>query len=317
MPTDIRTLVLEKLWFDDLTDSTAEQEAARSLAATVAKLQGLRPFSPAVQKLVSTLRNEFYSVSEVTTIIESDPSLAARVMRTVNSAAYALRQQCTSVAHAVTLLGANAIGQMATALSIIEVFSGTGGPAAIVSQHSAAVGALARVLATNLRLADRETAFTCGLLHDLGKLLMLQVSSRLKVGKKKKNPYVRLLMKNAKEPDAIHEAEREMYGYDHAVLAGHIMEAWSIPEPVPQVIAWHHQGMRAYEDSQDIAESVALIRLADQLAYFIMNLPDPFEGYVGDLKHDPAMTVLNVTHEQLEPYWEELCLACKPSLANV
>ncbi len=306
---DERAAVLEKLWFGDLTGDPAEQEAARSLAATVAEVQGLRPFSPAVQRLLTTIQDEYYTVIEVTEIIESDPSLAARVMRTVNSAAYGLKRECTSIRHAITLLGANAISQMAAAMAILQMFGGTEGPAATVSTHSARVGSLTRVIAGQCALPAADAVFTCGLLHDIGKLLLLQVSDSLPIGNEV-DPYPLLLRGCEQAPNALHEREREIFGFDHAVLAGHVLNSWSIPDPVPEVIAWHHQPDRAYAADEQKATAVAAVRVADRLAYRLVGLEELSPELIDDLEQDPAFGLLQLSEEKLRRLWEPLRSAC-------
>ncbi|MSP24570.1 MAG: HDOD domain-containing protein [Myxococcales bacterium] len=304
--------ISEDLWFGELGTDPAEQEAARSLAAMVAEMRGLRPFSPAVQRLLTTVKNVYFSVDEVTKIIEGDAALAARVLRTVNSAALGLRQRCKSVKHAVTLLGARAITQMASSVQLLDHFGGSSEAGATIIAHSSGVAALCRVLGEKLRLPDRDTLFTCGLLHDLGKLLILQVSGDLIVGEQP-DPYPALLIEHAGKHDVMHKHERNLFGYDHAVLGAHVLRAWMLPEPVPQVVAWHHQPERAYTESGDVASMVAAVRLADRLAYELPALPDPDPVRLFDLCEDSCSKFLGLDEIAFTRMWPELHEASKVS----
>jgi len=89
--------VMEDLWFGDLEDP-AQQLAANSFVAQLAEMHGLRPFPLAAQKLLTTIQDPDYKTSTLEQIIESDPALAVRGMRVVNSAAYALAKKCAAVA---------------------------------------------------------------------------------------------------------------------------------------------------------------------------------------------------------------------------
>lgn len=297
--------IIEALWFGEPGEEQADLEAARSFAATVAEVQGLRPFSPAVQRLLMAVQNEFYTVVEVTEIIEGDTSLAARVMRSVNSAAYGLRQRCKSIDHAVALLGANAISQMAAAMAILDQFAGNEGPAAGVTQHSVAAAGLARVIGSALKLPDRDALFTCGLLHDIGKLMLLQVSDTVTIGPEA-DPYPGLLLSLAGKLDMVHQRERELYGYDHAVLAGHVLRAWKIPEPVPQVVAWHHQPLRAYDAPGDLGKLVAAVRVADQLSFRVIESPEPDMALVEALCNEADATRIGLDDRLLTSLWDDL-----------
>ena len=66
-------------------------------------------------------------------------------------------------------------------------------------------------------------------------------------------------------PDWMHQSEQAGLGFDHAVLGGHVMVLWKIPDPMPQVVAWHHQSSRAQEAELQIARLVDLVRLGDFL----------------------------------------------------
>ncbi|MBN4050233.1 HDOD domain-containing protein [Desulfobulbus sp. AH-315-M07] len=301
----IKISVLEQLWFGKLSDDPAEQEAAQSFAATVAEVQGLRPFSPAVQRLLAAIQDEYFTVDQVSEIIESDTTIAARVMRTINSAGYGLRRECTSVGHAVTMLGANAISQMAAAMAVLDMFAGAKGPAAVITVHSAAVASITRLLADRSSFGGKEVLFTCALLHDVGKLLLLQVSESLQVDAGQ-DPYAALLARVNRDFDRCHREEREFYGFDHAVLGGHVLRAWQIPEPVPHVVAWHHQPERAQTEGGEIEKQVAMIRLADHIAYATKR--DPGEALWSELL-DEFAGVLKIDASNLAEWWPDLVTA--------
>jgi len=286
----------EELWFGDFTDDQAEQLAAASLAAVAAQITGLRPFPAAAQKLLTVSRDPNYKVAALCEIIEGDPSLAARVLRLVNSAAYSLRARCTSVGHAVTLLGAKAIGEVAAAIAILDMFREGSGHAAQLRVHLLAVASLARQLAL-LSGQPAEDVFTCGLMHDLGKLLHLQVSEEESSA---------LFESVQPGRDTVHLAERERYGYDHAVLAGHVLAGWEIPAPVPQVVAWHHQPARAYRSGGSIATMVSLVRLADRLSYDLLSNPNPDAQLLDQFARDEAAVYLGLSRAQLADEWDRL-----------
>jgi HD-like signal output (HDOD) protein len=93
-----------------------------------------------------------------------------------------------------------------------------------------------------------------GLLHDIGKLLIMQTRHQ---------SYAELVAAAAGVPDELHLQEREFLGYDHAVLGGHVLAKWGLPYPVPKIVAWHHQPARAYQEGGPVAVLVAVLRIAD------------------------------------------------------
>lgn len=305
----MRFEVDEDLWFGGSPDDPAEAEAARSMALVVARVYGLRAFPGSVQRLLALTADPDFRLADVVRTLEGDASLASRVLRLVNSAAYSLRVRCTSISHAVTLLGARAIGEVAMATAVLDLFQEQMGPSAAVREHSAVVAGLARFLAVRLRVPP-EDVFTAGLLHDIGKLLMLQVEDEeVPAG------YLELLVEAGNRRDTAHLLERERYGYDHAVLGGHVLRAWDIPEPVPTVVAWHHQPARAFAARGEAATLVSLVRLADRLSYDLGleargdGPLDTDAARIADIARDESSAWLGLGPERLADLWPDLQVA--------
>ncbi len=289
--------VFEELWFGESPDSDAERAAAESLAAQASRILVLRPFPASAQKLLALTNDPDSSVKQMQQVIETDPSLAMRVLRMVNSAAFGLRARCTSVPHAIVLLGRRVLGELAIALSVLEMFkAGTGPHQLWLRQHSSAVAGIARQLAMVLALPAADL-LTIGLLHDIGKMFELQLGD---------DDYPDLLDQAGGERDAVHLLERTHHGYDHAVLAAHVLKGWKIPEPVPTLVAWHHQASRAFKAGGDLARQTSLIRLADQLSYAFEETAGQDEEMYGRIAEDEAATYLGLSASKLIEIWTEL-----------
>ena len=162
----------EDLWFGDFDDEAARKAAASSMAAMAGRIMGARPFPAAAQKLVQLTRDENTNIMKVVRVLESDPGLSQRVLRLVNSAGYGLRVRCTSLNHATALLGQQRLQQIATSAVLLNHFGRTSEETKRKQEHGALVASLCRYLAIHLGL-PQEDLFTCGLLHDLGQLMML------------------------------------------------------------------------------------------------------------------------------------------------
>jgi HD-like signal output (HDOD) protein len=284
----------EELWFGDYSDAEAEKKAAESVAATVGRVVGAKPFPVAAQRLADATRDPDCSLVQVVRILERDMALSARVLRLVNSASFALRTPCTSVRHAASLVGTQKLNQLATTAAILDMVDHTSVHASRILEHSAVVGGLCRYLGVHLGLPADEL-FTCGFLHDIGKLMLLEVE-----GKK----YSELLTELGAEYDAIHLYERELFGFDHALLAGHVLSRWSIPDPVPKVVAWHHHVTRAYEQGPRWASLCSVLRLADLLSYALVS--DDDETQVERAARSESASYLDISAAQLAAIWDEL-----------
>jgi putative nucleotidyltransferase with HDIG domain len=290
------TPIDEELWFDsdDGGDAIAEAKAAESMAAMVGRILGAKPFPVAAQKLADLTRAPSARIDQAVRILESDPALSARLLRLVNSAGYALRLRCTSVRHAAALVGTRRLHQVATTAAVLDLFDSKSETAIRVLEHAASVGALSRYLAVHVGL-PRDEMFTCGFLHDIGKLMLLDTEGE---------GYTDLLDACADAPDECHLIERERYGFDHAVLGAHVLAAWNIPHPIPKVVAWHHRPARAYKYGGQIASMVSTLRLADTLSHALLREPTP--ELIAQVAQSEGANYLEVSEVQLATMWGEL-----------
>lgn len=283
----------EELWFGDDDEIQAESRAAASLAAVGARIVGAKPFPIAARRLDELTRNPTTRIEQVVAVLESDPALSVRLLRLVNSAGYGLKVRCSSVRHAAVLVGTRRLNQVATTAAILDLFDGSSSLGMELLEHATVVGSLCRYLAVHLGLPHDEL-FTCGFLHDIGKLMLLD---------SERERYAELLTEYGQAPDQIHIAERKLFGFDHAVLGAHVLKAWNIPEPVPRVIAWHHSPARALQDTV-LAGMVETLRLADTLAYL---LPMADARLAIDLvAAGDAAQYLEISDVQLAAMWDDL-----------
>ncbi len=261
-----------------------------SFASRVAKEHGARPFPEAARALIQITSAESFHVADVVRVIESDPALTSQTLSQANSAVYARHTRCTSVYQAVTLLGTHSLRSIATTAGVFSMFDDLGAaPAAAVVEHGRLVGVIARRLAPFVGLSPDEM-YTCGLLHDVGKLMLLNGNDL---------DYPELLASEHRF-DAVHLREREEYGFDHAVLAGHVLKAWRIPAPVPRVVGWHHQPERAFKAGGTFARRVALLRLSDRASYLLNEGAGGANALAEGLADDASLRYLGLSRYALE-----------------
>jgi len=295
-PTKLSESILEELWFgeDDIGAVTAQ--AAASFAAVLADLEGLRPFSDVARRVLAYVADPDYEVAGLQAIIEQDPSLATRVLRLANSAAFRPREACASIRQAITVLGSRTLSEVATSLSMMAMFSDLSGVGRMVRDHCASTAALMRSLARHKANAG-PNCYIVGLLHDFGKLLLIQAQPAT---------YLKIHGPTIADADTIHLNERQVLGFDHAVLGGHMLKKWALPDPIPKMVAWHHQPSRALAAGGEVAFHVALVRLAEKIDRILGldNLPSAQE--TERMAAAVECEYLGFTAHDLEGLWDEL-----------
>ncbi len=183
------------------------------------------PVLPAVATRVMELtRDPDSSAADLAALVQSDQTLAGYIMRVSNSAAYAARDQMQTLQQAITRLGMQQISQMALTMIVGEVLLKLDKRSeAIVSglwNTSLGTGAWAREIARMLR-ENTETAFLCGLLHEIGKPVALHTI---------------IALANDTGTELEDEELVSLVERHHQAIGARLAEDWKLPEPVLETI---------------------------------------------------------------------------------
>jgi len=300
--TRVAETIVEELWFGDDDPNTSRAEAERSFAAGIAKLQGLRPFPVAAQRLMTELSHPNFRVSEVVGVMETDPALAARTLAVANCPIFRSAVPCKTISQALLRLGARNVRDVAIGVAAMSMFADTVGSAARrLRDHSVGVAAIARCLAEVALPIESSAVFLAGLMHDVGMLLLLQ-TGEYDYG-------------DVTDLGDTHVAERLRLGYDHAVLGGHVMKLWRIPDPTAKVVAWHHQHTRAYNEGGEVGAMVALLSAADHIDELFATdaALDPAEA--NRIGQSAAWTYLDLSTGDLREHWSQFASVREEMLA--
>jgi HD-like signal output (HDOD) protein len=213
--------------------------------AGIKKLLALCKKLPAMPKLYSQVSKELSSpngsIDVVAQLIAQDPVMTAKILQVVNSAFFALGRQVSEPADAVMFLGAERTRSLILLAGVFTQFDGVGCPGFMpepIWNHSLQVGALARTITMaetkNAKLA--EAAFTAGLVHDMGKLILAANVPAMcnSIGQLHKSKQL-----------TQREAETQVLGTTHAELAACLLGSWGLPLPVLEAVAWHHHPTRS------------------------------------------------------------------------
>lgn len=171
---------------------------------------------------------------ELKEVMESDAALSARVLRCVNSSAYAIHKRITSLQHAVAYLGISQIRNLTMTASVSELFKKNETIGAYnrvgLWRHLVAVAIGARMIAMRLGISDFEDVFLAGLLHDIGIIFEDQhLHKRFTAIVESLAPGTTLI-----------EAERRCLGFDHTTLAEEIARKWGFPDMALAAVRFHH-----------------------------------------------------------------------------
>ncbi len=210
-------------------------------------------FPRSVQRLLELTRDVNVEPRAIVEVLEHDPVMAGRILRTVNSAFYGLSRKVASMSHAVVMLGMNTVKNMALAVSAAGMLprqNAAGFDTAEYLRHSLVVAGVARVIAQREGDADPGEAYIAGLLHDFGKVLFAVNLPE---------EFRRALKCAEEEGIALHEAEQREIGMAHPQAGAMLARKWQFPESLAAAIAAHHDAVPANG-------TLRCLFLADQLA---------------------------------------------------
>lgn len=207
-------------------------------------------------QLSKFLESERAHWQEIAQLIEAEPAIAARILKLVNSPFYGLQVPVTSIPQALVFLGSIAVSSIAMAVVVFSRMMLKSQPEAVEQLqrfwwHSACTAFVAKALMRSLEPSLIEQAFTAGLLHDIGKLLMIQLAL----------PQYRELEQRLAAGEAEHDAERALFGTTHEEAGALLAQRWHFPEVLQTVIRYHSQPQEAPE----FQTQAAVVRIADLL----------------------------------------------------
>jgi len=209
-------------------------------------------------RLIALVSEERLSTGEVVAAIESDVALVIAVLRLANQVDPSRRGQVESIVEAVEVLSPDAVGRLASEAETFEFFErGKAWDAAPerFRLHAVAVQRAADRLAAEAGYAHRDRLLVTALLHDIGKLVLMQAYPG----------YPRQVHGTARTPEERLHNERRELGVDHALVGGVLARRWNLPKAVASAIERHHA-----EDAQGDA---AFVRLADMIAHYSQGQP--------------------------------------------
>lgn len=225
------------------------------LCADVAALPAL---PQAALAAIAVLQSETSTHLDCAEAVAADPALAAQVLRLANAAAYGRSGRIGSMPDAIALLGRRTVGAVLTAAAVTARFRTAHCPGFDLPafwRTSVASGIAAQTLALELGV-DSGLAFTGGLLHDLGRLVLV---SRLPAAMGQALAWARL------HDQPLHLAEQEVLGIDHAEVGALVAQHWQLPSVLVAAIGGHHgSALAANSDHQALCD---LVQAADAIVH--------------------------------------------------
>jgi putative nucleotidyltransferase with HDIG domain len=197
-----------------------------------------------IQKLLED--GEFH-VQALLKLLQQEMSVSAAVLKMANSSFFGARYKIDSLERAVNLLGAQTIKSLALGAELFSRIEPARAKQFKIAQlfaHSVRVASNAAAMAEQRKedRAMRDLAYTAGLLHDIGKLILVQVMPR---------EYARVHERVGTEFPNLYQSEIKAFGVSHQEVGAYVLSLWNLPESIVEAVAYHHDP--SFAPSRDIS----------------------------------------------------------------
>lgn len=228
-----------------------------TLAKIIMKINEL-PFLPSITgRVVELTEDPKTTTAQLSDVISQDQVLVSKALKMVNSAYYGLPRKIASVTETVTILGLDTLRTLVIGASVYstinQISKGNGFKQESLWRHSAASAAAARILSIKMGIEQKEHAFVAGLLHDIGKIIILSFMPE---------EYHNIIKNSEAADKSLHDMEKEVLHCTHADIGKIVAQKWSFPDILVDTIGNHHDP--AYQGEN--YELVAVVHLSNAVS---------------------------------------------------
>ncbi len=181
------------------------------------------------------LADDSVSVQQMIQVIEKDPAIVARILKLVNSSFYGFRSEINNLSHAVVILGFRALRNAVLSVAVNQTFARECKSSSFnVTDfwfHSVAVALVAQKFAEQTGIGEPEEAFTAGLLHDLGKMILVQYFPE---------EFALIWQEQQESGCSSFAAEKLIVETNHCQIACRVARKWLLPQSLLDVFQYHH-----------------------------------------------------------------------------
>lgn len=255
------------------------------------------------QQLFSKMSNPNVSVPQLAEVVSRDQSLATRILKLVNSAFYGFKKEINTISRAMVILGFRTVRNAALAISVFDYVSGAEEdsrfPVEDFWKHSLCAASVAKVVGQHTGVKQQEETFVSGLLHDIGKMIMLKYFAE---------DFKEVCSLAIDKGITWNEAEKELLNVDHTAVAKAVLRSWNFPPNLVEAIQFHH----SLSSGSSYPSLVALTHVSDYVSYE-MGMGSP-ASRVGESCNPQALKELGTSMPEIMKLQETIAEETKMAL---
>ncbi|MFC1477059.1 HDOD domain-containing protein [candidate division KSB1 bacterium] len=238
----------------------AQIESAHSVIEKIRNGIDLPTLSPVGTKIIHMALDDSTSAQDIAEVITLDPALTSKVLKVVNSSMYGFSKEITTLSQAVAMLGMNAIRTLSLGISVVNAF-----PVGVREdfdytrfwERSIASAIASRLTAKRLKNIDSEEAFICGLIQNIGSLVLANYFPA---------QYGMIMNQHYEYNQDLVELELKMWGVDHSKVGYEVFSQWKMPKILTESILYHHDPDTEQENGKTLSNLIKIAYLSDLCA---------------------------------------------------
>ncbi len=237
----------------------------------IQNLGELPPLPQVATRVIRITADSDTSTEQLQNLIRTDQALTSQILKVANSAMFGRMREVTTLTQAILTLGFSTTRSVVLASSVKNLF--TRGPVGlqerILWEHALVTALTGSAFAKAMRFPIAEEVFLAGLMHDIGKSVMVL---------KFPESYGTLLRRLQEDGGEGLSQELDTFGFDHAMVGEALLASWNLSEGLGAVARWHHEPLAAAVEHQRL---VALVALGNQMAFDLqvgIGMPDTLAG---------------------------------------
>ncbi|MCB0336703.1 MAG: HDOD domain-containing protein [Bdellovibrionales bacterium] len=267
-------MVLGKYFSKKTAAANIEKPTANPLSpamrGTIFQLSGNRnlPSMPrSAQRAFQLSIDPNASLQDFIELIEQDEGLASRIIRITNSVYFGRPEPCTTLNDAVINIGMQELKNLLNANTLCDIFPSKHPVRAQLWMHNVAVGIFSREIAKRLAPKLEGEAFLAGLMHDIGKLFLMQFQPV---------EFEKIVTKAFQKGEDFCPLEEDIFVCNHTEIGQYIGEKWTFPDSIQTVISLHHTPISTKDFGKQNLSLLDIVRASDSLAH-VLGLGHPQE----------------------------------------
>jgi HD-like signal output (HDOD) protein len=224
----------------------------------VAWVSDLPPLPHVASQALALIEDPDTTANQLTQLLGQDTALTARVLKIANSAMFSRQREISTINQAIMTIGFKTLKGIIVAATLRQLNRKFGPVEKMIWENSTCTAVASRILGTKLKKAYVEEIFLLGLLHDLGKLVLMRQIPK---------EYTQVAQ-NTKKGHFFHEVEHNEFGFAHPLIGALVAKKWNFSADACQVILHHHDPIPGKIENE-LLEKTLMITLADLISHSV------------------------------------------------